>query len=313
MHDLIIGVDVSKDWIDAFDQEKGGRRLKTTPGSLSAFARQAVRRNAFVVFEATGGYDAPLRAALEQAGGVFHRANPARARDFARALGRFAKTDQVDAKLLAEMGARLDLEPTTARPEEERALRALTTRRRQLVEMRKQERTRLQQTGDRSVRAAIARHIVQLDRQIEHMETRINETIAASERFSRQKQLLESAPGLGPVVSATLLAELPELGQLDRRRIASLAGLAPMADDTGKRSGPRRIRGGRPVVRDMLYIAGLVASRCCPRLVAFRYRLLAKGRTPKQAIIAVARRLLVMLNAMMRDGRPFETAHPLAT
>lgn len=308
MHDFVIGVDVSKDWIDAFDLEKGARRLDATPRTLAVFARQAARRGAFVVFEATGGYDARLCAALEQAGAAFHRVNPARARAFAKALGRLAKTDQVDAKLLAEMGARFDLEPTAPRPEEERALKALTTRRRQLVEMRKQERTRLQQTGDRSIRAAITRHILLLDRQIAQMETRVAETINASERFSRQQQLLVSAPGLGPVVSATLLAELPELGQLDRRRIAALAGLAPMADDTGKRTGPRRIRGGRPVVRDMLYIAGLAASRCCPRLAAFRQGLEAKGRTPKQAIIAVARRLLVMLNAMMRDGRPFERA-----
>lgn len=306
MPHFIIGVDVSKDWIDIYDAQEGARRIDVKPRALAGFARRASKAGAFVVFEATGGYDAPLREALERAGVAFHRANPARSRDFARATGLLAKTDRVDARLLAEMGARLDLAPTEPRPAEERALLALLTRRRQLVAMRKQERTRLLQTGDREMRTMIKRHLTHLGAQIARLEARIAEAVEASEELGRRASRLRSAPGVGPAIAGTLLVELPELGRLDRRKIAALAGLAPVARDSGQRSGPRRIAGGRPVARSMLYLAGFSASRCDPRFKAMRARLQARGKGLKQAIVAVARALLVTLNAMLRDGRDYE-------
>lgn len=300
-----IGVDVSKDWIDVFDSQQGARRIVADPDALAAFARVARAQDAFVIFEATGGYDAPLRAALEREGVVFHRANPAQARAFARASGRLAKTDRVDAEILAEMGARLDPEPTEPRLDEERALLALVVRRRQVVAMRKQERTRLQQTSDPAMRAMITRNLRMFDAQVALLERKIQEAVAASDRLRQRDQRLRTAPGVGPTTAAVLLTELPELGRLDRRKIAALAGLAPVARDSGRRSPTRRIAGGRPSVRTALFIAGHVASRHDPRFKAMRARLQERGKGAKQAIIAVARALLVTLNAMLRDQTDF--------
>lgn len=307
-----IGVDVAKDWIDAADLDGACRRIEATPQQLAAFARAALRDGAFVVFEASGGYDAPLRAALERAGVPFSRVNPARARHFARAMGRMGKADRVDAFMLAELGARLDPPETPPRARAERQLQELVARRRQVVGMRKQEQTRLHQVGSTRIRRLIERTIRRFDADIALLDREIAKTLANSEAFARRAARLVSAPGVGPVVAATLIAELPELGQLDRRKIAALAGLAPIADDNGRRRGTRRIGGGRPVVRRALYLAALSAGRWDPGLAAFRASLRDAGKRPKQVVIAVARRLLVMLNAMLRDGREWRPATPAA-
>lgn len=307
MMDIFIGVDVSKDWLDLCEPGRGAQQIANGGRVLTAFARRAARQGAWVIFEATGGYDRLLCEALERAGVRFSRLNPARARDFARAIGVAAKTDRVDARMLALMGERLRPAPTEPVPAARRALQAQATRRLQLVEMRKQEATRLQQTADARARADIRSHIALLGRRIARFDARIAELVTGDEVFARIERRLRTAPGIGPVVAATLIAELPELGRLDRRRIAALVGLAPVARDSGKRKPPRAIAGGRPVLRRMLYLAALQASRRHPRFMAFRARLQDQGKPPKVAIIAVARKLLTTLNAMLQSQTDFAT------
>ena len=308
MAENVIGVDVAKDWIDVHPLAGSARRIEMKTALLKRFAQAAAKVGAFVVFEASGGYDRPLRSALEAAGAAYARVNPAQARAFARATGRLAKTDQVDARLLAEMGRRLDLVPAVPASPERRALQALATRRRQLVETRKQEATRLQQTDHAFARRSISRHIRGLEREIAVFDAEIAARIAAVPELAEDDRRLRTAPGVGPVVAATLLADLPELGKLDRREIASLVGLAPVARDSGQKRGPRTIHGGRPVPRFLVYIAALQAARWDPRFHAFKQRLLTAGKTQKQAIVATARKLLVALNAMMKTRTDYAPA-----
>lgn len=308
MAENVIGVDVAKDWIDVHMQDETARRIAMEAAPLRRFARAAAKAGALVVFEASGGYDRPLRSALNAAGAAQARVNPARARQFARATGRLAKTDRVDARVLAEMGRRLDLAPDQPPAPERQALRALATRRRQLVEMRKQEATRLRQTDDALARRSLARCIRALDREVAAFDAAIAARIAASPDLAAIERRLRSAPGVGPVVAATLIAELPELGSLDRRRIAALVGLAPVAHDSGCRRGLRGIAGGRPAPRALLYLAALQASRRDPTFRAFRERLRAKGKSVKQCLVATARKLLVTLNAMLKAGEDFQPA-----
>ena len=300
MTETYIGVDVSKDWIDVFDPDLGTFRLEMKVRELKRFADKLSKRSAFVVLEATGGYEKPLLAALELEGIVYHRANPARARNFARAVGVIGKTDKVDAQCLARMGKQLQLEPTEPLSPELKQLKTLSVRRRQLVEMRKREKTRLQQFDDKIIVRSINQVIAYLSKQIEKVEAEINNLIRCK-ALAPSAELIASAPGVGPVISATLLAELPELGKLDRRAIASLAGLAPIAKDSGIRAGQRRIGKGRPIVRAALYIAALHASKWDHALKAFRKRLEDNGKTAKQAICAVAKKLLTILNAMVKN------------
>jgi len=307
MQDIFIGVDVSMDWLDIHQPCRGERRIANGGRELTAFARHAAREGAWVIFEATGGYDRPVCDALERAGARFSRVNPARARDFARAIGVAAKTDRVDARMLALMGERLRPGPTTPTPQARRALQAQAARRLQLVEMRKQEATRLKQTANAEACADIRSHIQLLDRRIARVEARIAGLVAGDEAFADAERRLRTAPGIGPVVAAILIAELPELGHLDRRAIAALAGLAPVARDSGKRTRSRAIAGGRPAIRRMLYLAALQASLHHPRFKTFRARLQNNGKAPKQAIIAVARKLLTILNAMIRTQTDFAT------
>ncbi len=307
MTEFFIGVDVSKDWLDVHHWCQGAQRISNGGRELTALARRAAREGAWVIFEATGGYDRALAEALETAGARFSRVNPRQARNFARAIGVIGKTDRVDARLLADMGARLRPSPTEPVAPARRALQAQAARRLQLVEMRKQEATRLKQTANAEACADIRSHIAFLDRRIARFDARIAELVTEDEAFAHAERRLRTAPGIGPVVATTLIAELPELGRLDRRRIAALVGLAPVARDSGKRNPPRAIAGGRPVLRRMLYLAALQASRRHPRFMAFRARLQDQGKPPKVAIIAVARKLLTTLNAMLRSQTDFAT------
>jgi transposase len=308
MQDIFIGVDVAKDWLDIHDPVGGPRRIENTPRSVRAFAQRSARQGAWIIFEASGGYDRLLREALEAFDVRFSRVNPRQARDFARAMGVIGKTDRVDARLLSEFGVRLRPARTLPLAPARRALQAQATRRRQLVEMRKQEATRLQQTADAEARADIRSLVAVLDRRIAKLETRMTEIIAQDLELTEADRRLQTVPGIGPVVAATLIAELPELGQLDRRRIAALAGLAPIARDSGKRIGRRTIGGGRPVVRTMLYIAALHASRRSVVFKAFRNRLEVAGKPVKAAITATARKLLSVLNAMLAKGADYRDA-----
>jgi transposase len=305
MAECVIGVDVSKRWIDVSVGGGKARRIEMEAGALAGFAREAKAQDALVVFEATGGYDAPLCAALEAVEAAYARVNPAQARSFAQSCGIRGKTDAVDARMLAGMGARLDLVPTLPLPPARRALKALAARRRQLVEARKQELARLDTVGDAAIRASLLAHGDWLGAEIARIEAAMREAIREDRALAAAERLLRSAPGVGPVVAAALLSQQPELGQAGRRSQAALAGLAPLARDSGQRRGTRAISGGRPELRALLYLAALTAIRCDPEFAATHARLMAAGKAFKQSVIACAHKLLRRLNAMLKTGQPY--------
>lgn len=302
-----IGVDIAKNWIDVFRLSTGRReRIATTKRALARFARAA--RGGLVVLEASGGYERPLTEALARAGTDFARVNPRQAREYARASGRLAKTDRVDAEVLARMGRALELAPTPAPGPERARLAELVARRDDLVAALRREKNRAGQARDAWIARQIARLIRVLEDHLAAVEAEIEAVIAASPTLSAQARRLRSVPGIGPAVAAVLIARLPELGRLDRRGAASLAGLAPHACDSGLSRGKRRIWGGRADLRRALYIAAFVASRYDPTLKAFRQRLEAAGKPVKLAITACARKLLTILNAMVRDHTDYRRA-----
>lgn len=306
MHQLYLGVDVSKDRLDVFPPQRGVSQIDNAASTIRTFVRYAQREGLWVVFEATGGYDRALREALEAANVPFSRLNPRQARDFARASGLLAKTDRVDARMLAEFGRRMQPPRTPATPEIRAQLQALATRRRQLVEVRKEEMTRLAQTADPVARADIRAMVTILGRHIRDFDARIMALIARDPKLAEVSRRMQSVPGVGPIVAATLIAELPELGGLCRRRIAALAGLAPIAQDSGKLRGRRCIRGGRANVRCMLYIAALHASRHAEIFRAFRTRMTVAGKPIKLVLTATAHKLLTILNAMIKTETDFQ-------
>lgn len=301
----VIGVDVSGHWIDVFFAPRGhAERIPTTPAALRRFARQAGGH--LVVFEATGGCERALFEVLSAEGVACARVNPRQAREFARATGRLAKTDRIDAEVLAGMGQTLALRITPP-PDPDRArLAELVARREDLAAMLRAESARLGRARDRTVRRDLCAMIRLLRGRIERIERQIGEQIADSKRLAGDNRRLQTMPGIGPLLAATLLARLPELGALDRRQVAALAGLAPHACDSGLHRGKRRIWGGRAGARRALYLAGFIASRHDPRLKAFRSSLQDRGKPVKIAIIACARKLLTILNAMIRDGTDYQ-------
>lgn len=305
---VVIGIDVSKHHLDLFDFARA--RAEQCPNSCEAVAALAARFaavDAFVVFEATGCYDRQLRLALAAVGVRFARVNPRRARDFARAAGFLAKTDRLDARMLAAMGQALGHQMLGASqaPADRERLALLHKRRDQLVAIRQQERTRLSECCNAEIAADIEQHVAWLDTRVRAIEARIRDCIAASRELARAEALLRSVPGIGPVAAASLLACAPELGQRSAKSMAALAGLAPLNADSGLRHGRRRIRAGRKRIRDALYMAALAAVRCSPRFGDFHRHLSAAGKPPKLALIAVARKLLVTANAVLRDQVAF--------
>lgn len=304
---VCLGIDVSKAALDVFDPRRGLTRLANRTEAIDAFVAE-LDPDVFVVFEATGRYDARLRRAFEAAGIRFARVNPEHARAFARATGRRAKTDAVDARMLADLGRRLAPAPAEAVDPVRVDLDHLDRRRDQLVAMRAAERVRLADCDDETLRADLRAHIAFLDGAIEALATRIAALVAADDDLARLARRLRSVPGIGPVVAARLLAALPELGRRSPKTIASLAGLAPHADDSGGRRGRRVISGGRRRIRRALYMAAVAASRGKTRLGAFYRSLLDAGKPPKLALLALARKLVVILNAVVRDDQDFRNA-----
>jgi transposase len=306
LHQNILGVDVAKDWIDICDLASGRiRRIGTKPRTLKAFAAR-LPKGSLVVFEASGGYERSLMDALEAADAAYVRVNPRQAREFARATGRLAKTDKVDARVLAEMGRALELAPTPPVDPARRRLAELIARRDDLVRAITAETNRLHQARDAFVKRDIQGHLAVLKRRRLALETEIAGHKRQHEDLDAMDRRLRTAPGVGPVIAATLIASLPELGKIDRRAVASLAGLAPHACDSGHKRGKRQVWGGRAEIRRALYLAAFIASRCDPQLKIFRQRLLAAGKPIKLVLIAIARKLLVTLNAMIRDQRDYQ-------
>jgi transposase len=306
IHRTYYGCDISKAEIEVFDpQAQRFFTLANEPLALERFAQSLKPDHDFVVFEATGGCDRLLRHALGAAGVAFCRFNPARVRRFAEATGRLAKTDRIDARLLAQMGAMLT--PSAAPPpdDERERLAALVGRRDQLVELRAIQQRQAASAFDPVVLADIEGLIAELDERIATIEAEIARSASASSAMKADLERLRSAPGVGPVTATNLVALLPELGALSPKRIAALVGLAPFNDDSGPRSGRRHIRGGRGRVRRALYMAALGAVRSHDRFRAFYTKIAERSGSKKLAIIAAARKLLTVLNAMQRDKRAF--------
>lgn len=305
MADNYIGVDIAKDWIDTFNPQTGEYcRLK--PNAYLRFAK--AHSGSLFVLEASGGYERPFLATLKTAGARWSRQNPRHVREFARATGKLAKTDRVDARVLAHMGAALQLTPDIPLCPARERLAALNARRSGLIDHLKKEKTRLRQTTDAFIRSDIRSLITVLERRMKKIEIAIKDQISAHETLTIVDTRLRSAPGVGKVTSAVLIAKLPELGAVNRRVIASLAGLAPHACDSGYMRGKRRIWGGRKEIRSALYLAAFIASRNDPEWKAERARMQAAGKPFKVIIIALARKLLTRLNAMMREQRNYKTA-----
>lgn len=309
---VAVGIDVAKAHVDVavlgarldvqrFSNDAEGH-------SALAIALQPVHVE-LVVMEATGGYEAELACALQGAGLPVAVVNPRQARDFSRSMGRLAKTDTIDARMLAEMASVLVRRDDLARllrpipDERQQWLTALLTRRRQLIAMLVSERQRLQITPvglHPSLQAIIAAIQAQLDDIDAQMVGHVRE------HFRELDRLLQSTHGIGPVSSACLIAQLPELGKLNRRQIAALVGVAPVACDSGSRQGRRRVQGGRFEIRRVLYMATLTATRYNPAIKAFYQRLKAAGKLPKVALVACMRKLLTMLNAIVRTNTPWD-------
>jgi transposase len=303
-----VGIDVSKGHLDVAVRHDGPAfRVANQPRGLAELVgRLAPLAPALVVVEATGGYELPLIAALQAAGIAVAAINPRRARDFARASGKLAKTDAIDAAVLAHYAEAIRPPASPPRPEDRATLDALVTRRDQLLSMRVMEGNRRAATAEARARASIERHLGWLDAEIAEAGRQIDEAIRSSPERSRQDELLRSIPGIGPVVSRALLASLPELGRLTGGEAAALAGLAPHARDSGATRGARSIQGGRPAVRRAMYLAALAASRCQGPLREFAERLKGRGKRGKVVLIAVARKLVTIANALLRDGVAWE-------
>jgi transposase len=300
---VYVGIDVAKEHLDvALGVEATPERFAYTAGGLKTLLeRLQALPGVQVIIEASGGLEARLLAELWAAKLTVTRTNPQRVREFAKASGRRAKTDRLDARLLAHFGAALQPAPTPLASAEAQTLAALVSRRRQLVEMRTMEHNR-RLSAPPPLHSRIDSHLAWLDAEIAALDQEISDFIRQTPGWAEKDTVMQSAPGVGQVTAHTLLAELPELGRLDRKQIAALVGVAPFNHDSGRLRGQRRIQGGRSAVRSVLYMAALTATRFNPTIKTFYDRLLAAGKDKKLALVACMRKLLVILNAMLRDN-----------
>jgi transposase len=307
---LVVGIDVSADRFDLAVAPTGEHwHSATSEAAIAVLVRRLTQlAPERIIVEATGGLELPLVIACGLAELPIVVVNPRQVRDFARASGQLAKTDRLDAHLLARFGQVLAPEIRPLPDAVTRALGDLISRRRQISAMIVAETNRLR-TASAVVRPAIERHLAYLREEIAALDGAVQRLIEASPLWHAKATLLQSVPGVGPVIASTLLAEVPELGTLSGKQIAALVGLAPFAADSGKARGSRHIRGGRAGVRSALYMGTLTAIRCNPKLKDFFTRLVAAGKPKKLALIAVARKLVVILNAMVAHGTLWDPAN----
>jgi transposase len=312
--DCFVGIDVSEDWLDLAVRPGGDgwRTANDAEGIAALVARLGPLAPTLVVLEATGGCEALVALELGTAGLPVAVVNPRQVRDFARATGQLAKTDRLDAAVLAHFAEAVRPAPRPLPDDETRALRALVARRRQLQGMLVAERNR-RRAAEEAVRASLDEHIAWLRARVDDLDRELARALRASPLWRGEEALLRRVKGVGPVLAATLIADVPELGTLDRQEIAALVGLAPLARDSGKRRGERHVWGGRGDVRAVLYMATLSAVRTNPPIRAFYERLTARGKPFKVAITACMRKLLVTLNAIKRDGTLWDPAHAATT
>jgi transposase len=303
--ELALGIDVSKEFLDIAAAADGEvTRLSNDPSGVEAVLGLATeQRPDRIIVEATGGYESALVGVLAHAGLPIVVINPRQVREFARATGRLAKTDVLDARILCAFALAVQPPVRALKDEQARFLSSLVTRRQQLLQMRTAELNRLALGAEGAVRQNLKAHIKWLDQHLQDTEDGIRQLIKVSPLWCEKAQLLEEVPSVGRVTTHTLIAQLPELGRLNRKQIAALVGLAPFNRDSGTLRGHRTIWGGRSDVRDVLYMATLSAIRYNPVIRAFYRRLKDNGKPSKVALVACMRKLLTILNAIVRDSR----------
>ncbi|MGA7950880.1 MAG: IS110 family transposase [Thiobacillaceae bacterium] len=304
-----VGIDVSKERLDIGVGADGEfwQATNEEAGIQTTLSRLAALSPALVVVESTGGLEWPVVSELAARQIPVALVNPGRVREFAKSLGLLAKTDKLDAHLLARFGEAAQLSPTVLPDEAVQKLSSLMARRRQLLEMLVMEKNHLLSTR-LSLRAGVQQHITWLEQEVQRLTQQIQQDVQNTPGLRDKDSLLRGAKGVGPITSMILLSDLPELGQLDRKKIAALVGVAPFNDDSGRRRGQRRIQGGRASVRQVLYMAAVAASRFNPSIRTFYQRLLASGKKKKVALVACMRKLLTILNAMIRDMQPWHAS-----
>jgi len=304
--EIFMGIDISKAWLDlaVHEQAEVFRFSNDDPGILRLVQRLKKLKPVLIVLEPTGGFEMLVVAELTHAGLPAVVVNAKRVRDFARATGRLAKTDKLDAKVLAHFATAVRPALRNLKNAEEEQLTALLTRRRQVLDMLTVEKNRLA-TVRAKMRSEIEAHIHWLTNSLKALDKEITEFVKATPVWKAKDALLQSVPGVGPVTSATLLGMLPELGLLNRQEIAALVGVAPVNKDSGKKQGKRRVYGGRADVRSVLYMAALAAKKFNPVIQKFYERLIKQGKEKKVALTACMRKLLVILNAMMHTDQPW--------
>jgi transposase len=315
MDAIYVGIDVSKDRLDvairrngenlggeSFVVSRDGAGIDELVGRLKALAAR------LIAIEATGGFETVVAAGLAGAGLPVVVVNPAQIRAFAKAVGQRAKSDPIDAAVIAHFAEATKPEPRPLPDEATQLLAELVVRRRQIVDMMAAEGQRERRLSNKRLRRSIARLRKVLEKELAELDGEINDSVRGSPIWREKEDLLASVPGIGPVIARTLIAELPELGTLTRKRIAALAGLAPFTRQSGQWRGRSFIGGGRVSVRTALFIGALVAVRHNPMLKTFFERLRAAGKPKMVALIAAARKLLTILNAVVRDRRPWQTA-----
>lgn len=298
-----VGVDVCKERLDValWPSQEIFSESNDAKGTVRLAKRLAKAKPRIVVMESTGRLEIALALELGKKGVPFRIVNPRQVRDFAKAMGKLAKTDRIDALILARWAESAKVDPKPLPDAERRELRAMVMRRLQLIEAKVAEKNRLGMETVPWVRKSLKESIAWLERQIKQLDSDLDRTIKNSETFSEQNDLIQSVPGIGTNTANMIQASLPEVGTLNRRAIAALVGVAPLNRDSGKTKGKRFCWGGRAEVRASLYMAALVASQHNPVIRAVYQRLLSKGKKPKVALVACMRKLLVILNAMVRD------------
>ncbi|NIV37579.1 MAG: IS110 family transposase [Anaerolineae bacterium] len=309
--ETFVGIDVAKAQLDVAIHPQGEcwPLPNDETGSVELVRRLQQLGPALIVLEATGGLEASVTAALAAAALPVVVVNPRQVRDFARAKGILAKTDRVDARVIAQFADVIRPATRPLKDAELQALNALVVRRRQLVDMLTAEKNRLTM-APKTVRRDIKQHIKWLERRLNDVNNDLNQAIKASPVWREKDELIQSVPGVGPVLSVSLLSDLPELGALNRRQIAALVGVAPFNRDSGTYRGHRAIWGGRAHIRAVLYMSTLSAIRCNPVIRAFYQRLVAAGKQHKLALTACMRKLLTILNAIVKSGTPWQNKLP---
>jgi len=308
---MFVGIDVSKSWLDIAILPTGENWRMENTGKGFDLLIEKLRPSSLdrIVVEATGGYEAALVEALAKAGLPVCRVNPGRVRRFAQGMNWLAKTDKIDAKVLARFGEKAQPRLLVLPTEAEKHLSALVKRRKQVVDMLTAEQNRTE-LAESDVFESIATVIQFLQKQLAELDAQIQELINQTPDLKRKQELLQSVPGVGKVLASTLVSQMPELGHSDRKEIAALGGLAPFNHDSGRKRGRRMIRGGRPFIRRILYMATLAATRFNPVIKRMYDRLVSSGKCKKVAIVACMRKLLTILNAILRDQTSWQSVIP---